>query len=160
MATVSAEMFPSARRYRRKRPIRLAAPTPALIVEWPTGVFYGNQEVCQCCESSEAEGFVAYLPRHFRSEMSWLELCEATEREALAFLDKALEWANHRVQNFRFHTHPGNRYCWHRCSFDLEFWPSSLAFPYVKNGHFRGWLTWPWDVGSDYDPRPWGASAE
>ena len=160
MGNPSVEVFPARQRHRRQRPIRLAAPTPSLIVEWPTGVFYSNQEICPCCEPSEAEGFVAYLPSHFRSEMSWLELSEATEREALAVLAKALQWAHHRVENFRFLSHPGNRYCWHRCCFDLEFWPSSLAFPYVQNGHFQGWLAWPWDVGSGYEPRPWGGPTE
>jgi hypothetical protein len=140
----------------RPTPIRLAAPIPAIVVEWPTGVVYSNQAICPCCDPNEAEGFPVLLPSSENGPI-WSDLCLATEGQARALIEEALEWANHRVRDLRFHIHPGNRYCWHRCTFDLEFWPTSLAFPPVDNGRFGGWLAWPWDHSTGYDPRPWGA---
>ncbi len=147
--------FPARTAKTRAFPIRLAAPSPSVIVEWATGVFYGNQAICPCCEPSEAEGFVVFLPAG-RASPRWRELCEATEAEALAIIEEFQEWSNHRLQNLVFHPHEGNRYCWHRCSFDLELWPTSLAYPCMDNGRFQGWLTWPWSEGTGYDARPWG----
>jgi len=155
---IEATQFPAQDRERRATPIRLAAPTPALIVEWPTGVFYGNHGICPCCEPSEAEGFVVFLASR-RDGPRWSDLCTATQAEALAIVEVLQEWANHRIHNLAFHAHPGNRYCWHRCSFDLELWPTSLAYPSVDNGRFRGWLAWPWDESTGHHPRPWGAGA-
>jgi hypothetical protein len=149
------QKFPALIREEQEKPIRLAAPTPAIIVEWPTGVYYGNHDICPCCEPSEAEGLVAFLPTP-HSGPSLARLNTATEEEALVLIDKAMEWACHRVSKFQFHTHPGNRYCWHRCSFDLEFWPSSLAFPSEKFGRLHGWLVWPWRPEDGYEARPWG----
>jgi hypothetical protein len=155
----NAMQFPSEYHPVRTTPIRLAAPTPAFIVEWPTGVFYGNHEICPCCEPSEGEGFVVFLPNR-RGGPRWSDLCTATEAEALALVEVLQEWANHRVRNLEFHAHPGNRYCWHRCSFDLEFWPTSLAFPSVEHGRFQGWLAWPWVEWTGFDPRPWGTGKQ
>lgn len=135
--------------------IHLEAPTPALIVEWPTGIFYHNPRLCPCCQASEAEGFVVALPDPQDPSHSWGDLCTASEEEALALLASAQVFNPHPISQVRFHAHPGNRYGWHRCSFDLEWRPLSLAFPGEAFGRFQGWLTWPWREGSGFDPRPW-----
>ena len=146
--------FPSMRGGKQNTPIRLAAPTPCMIVEWPTGIFYGNHAICECCQPCEAEGFVVFLNNGQRFS-DWASLCRATEWEAVVMVEKAQRWGIHEIENLRFHQHSGNRYCWHRCSFDLLLNPS-MAFPVSPIGHFAGWLAWPWDIGSGYDPRPWG----
>jgi len=138
------------------RRIRLAAPTPAIVVEWPTGVFFGNYSICPCCMPSEAEGFVVHLATH--GPMDWKCLCTAAEPEALALISRAQQWAEHGIRDLVFYADPRNRYCWHRCSFLLELRPPSLAFPVIENGWFHGWLAWPWQDGSSYEPRKWGAS--
>jgi hypothetical protein len=140
--------------------IRLAAPVPAIVVEWPTGVFYGNYAICPCCTPSEAEGFVVYLATHWRLAMDWRRLCTATESEALEFISKAQQWAVHGIRDLTFHTDPRNRYCWHRCSFILELRLPSMAFPVIENGWFQGWLAWPWRESSGYEPRRWRGIAE
>jgi len=142
------------------RRIRLAAPVPAVVVEWPTGVFYGNHSICPCCTPSEAEGFVVHLADHWKAAMDWKCLCTATETEALEFISKAQHVADYGIRDLTFHADSRNRYCWHRCSFLLELRPPSMAFPVIENGWFHGWLAWPWLDNSGYEPRGWGAIAE